>query len=619
MTWWNVGRALALLSTISTLLPAPGSVLAQGAAPALPTTYVDTTIVVPTGRTITVRAGQDLQAALNEARSGDVVSIEAGATFTGNFTLPKKESSGWITVRSSAPDASLPAPGTRVTPGQAGSMPHLVSPNSLPTLTAAPGAQGYRLTGIDLTVSPSVKTIHSIVAFGGDQSTLADTPSRMILDRSYVHGQPQTNTFRGVLLNSARSAVVDSYVSEIHVAGFDSQAIVGFNGPGPFKIVNNYLEASGENIMFGGADPRARALLPSDIEIRKNHLFKPLSWKADDPSFAGRAWTVKNLLELKNARRVLVDGNLLENNWTQAQTGVAVLFTPRNQQGGAPWSAVQDITFTNNRIRNVVGGISMHGFDNAHPSEQLKRVLVRNNLWEGRLWNFVVVGGPVDGLTLDHNTALLVSNAAIIAHGAPSPNFVLTNNLLGFGQYGIVGDSVGGGIPALSRYYPGARVERNVLVGVGEGRNLPSGLPPFNFTEAELQSLGLVDLATGDVRLGALSRYLTAATDGTEIGVDFDALMRDLLAGGVVPSSPTLPNRPGSPVLDGDSASKPGLPHVQISNSCAPGEIGAQDCLSPAPEPGTLVLFGTALAGLGAAALRRRARARASTADRASG
>ena len=109
-------------------------------------------------------AGQDLQAALNSARPGDVVSIDPGTTFTGNFALPKQDSDGWITVRSSAPDESLPSPGTRVTPAQAALMPKLVSPNSTPTLTAAPGAQGYRLIGLDLSVSPSVNTIFSIVA-----------------------------------------------------------------------------------------------------------------------------------------------------------------------------------------------------------------------------------------------------------------------------------------------------------------------------------------------------------------------------------------------------------------------------------------------------------------------
>ena len=97
--------------------------------------------------------------------------------------------------------------------------------------------------------------------------------------------------------------------------------------------------------MFGGADPKIIGLVPSDIEFRRNHCFKPLSWNPLDPSYAGRHWTVKNIFELKNARRVLVEGNMLENNWADGQSGAAVLFTPRNQEGTAPWSAVQDVTF----------------------------------------------------------------------------------------------------------------------------------------------------------------------------------------------------------------------------------------------------------------------------------
>jgi hypothetical protein len=209
---------VAVSSAIYGLLVGVGAVHAlpiQGGleeAPALPTTFVDTSLVASTGRTIQVGAGADLQAALNSAQPGDVVSIAPGATFVGNFTLPKKDGDGWITVRSSAPDESLAPQGTRVTPAQAASMPKLISPNSAPTLATAPGAQGYRLIGLDISVAPSVSTIFNIVAFGGEQTSLADTPKNMIVDRSYIHGQPQTNSFRGVLLNSAQSAVIDSYV-----------------------------------------------------------------------------------------------------------------------------------------------------------------------------------------------------------------------------------------------------------------------------------------------------------------------------------------------------------------------------------------------------------------------
>ena len=63
--------------------------------------------------------------------------------------------------------------------------------------------------------------------------------------------------------------------------------------------------------------------LGPDAEVRK-----PAAWRAS-------AWTVKNLFELKNAQRVLVDGNVLERNWPQAQNGYSILLTPRNQDGTA--------------------------------------------------------------------------------------------------------------------------------------------------------------------------------------------------------------------------------------------------------------------------------------------
>ena len=159
---------------------------------------------------------------------------------------------------------------------------------------------------------------------------------------------------------------MDSYLSDGHVVGFDAQAICGLNGPGPFKIVNNYLEGSGENVMFGGADPAIPDLVPSDIEFRGNHCFKPLSWKIGHPSYAGIPWTVKNLFELKNARRVLIEGNLFENNWAHAQNGTAILFTVRNQDGKAPWSVVQDVTMINNIVRNA-HRLRGHGLRFAEP------------------------------------------------------------------------------------------------------------------------------------------------------------------------------------------------------------------------------------------------------------
>src|SRR4029450_1711251 len=80
-------------------------------------------------------------------------------------------------------------------------------------------------------------------------------------------------------MNGKQIGVLNSYISDIKSVNADSQAINGYNGAGPFTIENNYLEAAGENVLFGGADPAVTNLVPSDIVLRRNHLFKPLQWR----------------------------------------------------------------------------------------------------------------------------------------------------------------------------------------------------------------------------------------------------------------------------------------------------------------------------------------------------
>ena len=79
-----------------------------------------------------------------------------------------------------------------------------------------------------------------------------------------------------------------------------------------YKIVDNFLEASGQSIIFGGG---SASLTPTDIEIRHNHLYKPMIWKESSPGFvagkSGHPFIVKNLFELKNAQRLLFEGCLI--------------------------------------------------------------------------------------------------------------------------------------------------------------------------------------------------------------------------------------------------------------------------------------------------------------------
>jgi hypothetical protein len=183
-------------------------------------------------------------------------------------------------------------------------------------------------------------------------------------------------------MNAPNITIVNSYLSDFKVVGPDSQALASWNGPGPLTITNNYLEAAGENILIGGQDPTIPNLVPSGITIRQNHFSKPLSWRMGDSTYEGTHWTVKNLLEFKNAQQIVVDGNLFENNWRDAQSGFAILFTPRNQDGNAPWSVVSNAEFTNNIVRHVASAINILGSDDIYSSQQLHDITIRNNVFD---------------------------------------------------------------------------------------------------------------------------------------------------------------------------------------------------------------------------------------------
>jgi hypothetical protein len=517
----------AAASLLQTAQPANSDTRSSAAEPALPAILLDTTYPTPAGRKIQVAGGEagarNFQAALEQAAAGDVILLEAGATFTGNFTLPKKaESNKWITIRSAASDAQLPAAGTRVTPQDAARMPKLLTPNADPVLRTAPGAHHYRLIGIELTVVPSVSITYDLIQLGsGNQTSLADVPHDLVVDRCYIHGNATVNLRRGIALNSARTAVIDTYISECHEQGADSQAICGWNGPGPYKIVNNYLEGAGENVMFGGADPKISKLVPSDIEFRRNHCFKPLAWKKNDASYGGRPWSIKNLFELKNARRVLVDGNTFENNWVDAQNGFSILFTVRNQEGTAPWSVVEDVTFTNNVLKHVAAAINILGRDNNNESQQVQRIRIFNNLIYdvgGKAWSgngaFLQIS-ETRHVVIDHNTVLHRGNI-ITGHGVANEAFVFTNNLLPHNEYGVIGDGVGPGHATLAKYFSNSTFKKNALAG-----GKPSLYPPDNFFPATLEEVGKDGR---NFNLSQTSSLKNAGTDGRDIGCDLSAL-----------------------------------------------------------------------------------------------
>jgi hypothetical protein len=500
--------------------------------------------------TITVAAGGDLQAALNAAAPGDTILLPAGAVFTGNFTLPAKGGSAFITIRSATPDSSLPAAGTRITPAYAGLLPKIQSDHNGAAFHTAPGATYWRLLFVEILPSEANSSANLIELGGADitQTSLSQVPQHLVIDRSYIHGVDAWDQRRGIALNSGDTQIINSYISNIKGVNQDTQAVAGWNGPGPYLLENNYLEAAAENVLFGGADPLIPSLVPSNITIRRNLVSKPLAWQTS-------SYTLKNLIELKNAENVTIEGNTIENNWAAGQQGYSIVLTPRNQDGTAPWSVVQNVTVRNNLIHHVAAVFNISGWDDLNSSQQTNAILISNNLVydvsaaygtslsPANGW-FAVIGNGPTGVTFDHNTIdndgddTICLYSGTTAASAYVSNLEITNNLLRDNAYGIFGGNSQEGSQSLAMYAPGAYVAGNTIGGASASL-YPSG----NVFPSLAQWLaGFVSESGADYRLNSTAAWRGSALDGTDPGVSFTALNSALSGGSTSPApSPSSP------------------------------------------------------------------------------
>lgn len=498
--------------------------------PTLPQSFVDVSWKAKTGTTIQVPAGANLQQALNNALPGDEIVLAAGATYIGNFTLPVKSGSGWILVRTAG---TVPPLGTRLTPRTAGGVARIFTNNSLPALRTAGATRGWRFVGIEFGVTSAITSMTAIVSLGDGsyvQNTLAKAPRDLIFDRVWVHGHPTLNLRRCIALNSAATAVISSTISECHDRGYDSQAIWGWNGPGPFLIENNYLEGSGENVGFGGATPAIPNLVPSDIVIRRNHIAKPDTWKT-----AG--WLVKNLIELKNGRRVLIEENLIEGNWLSGQQGYAIMLTPRSENGSCKsWCVIEDLTFRWNHVRRTGSGLNLTARADADLAIAGTRFLFEQNLWDeigtgiytgnGRIW-FVWGSGLAD-VTFSHNTAL--GKDATVLYCDQQARVEIEDNVLssaaGYGLWSCVGKPTG--VQAVSFHVQNWTYLRNVTI------NVPGGPQPTGNFYTSFSATQFVNPSAGDWTLSSASPFKGKGEQGTDPGVAV-ATLKQKLQGVVVP------------------------------------------------------------------------------------
>jgi hypothetical protein len=388
----------------------------------------------PAPATVIVTTAAELQAALDGPAV--VVQVQPG-TYSGNFTVKAKPTITRV--------QGLTVTG-RAAPGLA--YPKLTAKDpATPVLNALPGAHDYTFVGVEFT---GAAIDHDTIVIGPiDQTDAATMPQRVTFDQCYIHGV-NGKGHRGVMMNAVAVTISRSYLAEFVEQGRDSQGI-GSDFGGPYTIVDNYVEASGENIMFGGTDPKIVNASPGPALVSGNLLFKPPSWKTLYPG------SVKNLFEIKNGHDITVTRNVLDGVWTDGQAGSALLVTVRNQDGGCPWCTVTNVTVSCNEFRNVSNyAVNILGTDNQHPSGIADKLTIATNLFPAGASGGVLVSGGPTHLTITGNVMPGLTGAFLaLSSGQTLTGFVMTGNQVSPGQYGITGDGTGLGTIALEARAPG--------------------------------------------------------------------------------------------------------------------------------------------------------------------
>ena len=426
-----------------------------------------------------------LQNDINAAACGDTILVTAGSVIQGPIVLKPKgcSNSQWITIKSTGvSNGNFPAEGTRATPCIAGiaslpSRPAYPCANVGTNLTAqifapsssnaiqAPGADHYRLIGLELTRDQTAKKIIYMIV---DLSGTSPITNNIIFDRVWFHGVNATNfpqtsttdtsTTRAIYLGQSNHiAVIDSYISDFYNNGStasngntDSQCIGGGVGSVPntgwgvYKFVNNHCEGGSEGIILGGSGGPALTPpgctfgvncnldVPADIEVRRNYFFAPNYWNGNTTTINATGWpNRKNGIEFKTGARILLEANVMENCWYSSQPYCYVFdFAPKNQSnapatpivGICPSCLVQDFVARYNYGYNYPGDMiaiySTQDIGCTNCTTLGRRGSVHDNLVGDKLnkgsltltgfdgIEFLATAGPMTQITINHNSVV---------------------------------------------------------------------------------------------------------------------------------------------------------------------------------------------------------------------
>lgn len=395
-----------------------------------------------------VQPGDDIQSVIDSVEPGDIIEFIQGKRYvTGSLTFANKP----ITLRC---QGSLPD--RRIAPT-----------DNLPIL--ASGGHFSTINGTDATnLVISGLSFESRDDGGGDVIVL-DNARDILLDRIIILGGPNGQK-RGIRANGERITLQHSYIANIWAFQQDSQAYCAWNSLGHHTILNCYLEAAGENVLFGGADNVDANHIPNNILIQDCTLTKRDEWRLKK-----NFYSVKNLFELKMARYVTVHNCIFEKNWTDAQAGWGIVLKSANQDGGNPWAVTEHVLFEDCILADTDNGINIQGKTDAG---QTSDIVFRNCRIETKGVGIQIGGAgeiTVEQCTF-HNGYTYMS-----LYGNKTTKLTHNNTLGNHNQYGIKGDGTAVGQPSLTKFINELIWNQNALLNPTE----PHPYPPTTYFRLE--------------------------------------------------------------------------------------------------------------------------------------
>jgi hypothetical protein len=284
----------------------------------------------------------------------------------------------------------------------------------------------------------------------------------------------------------------------------------------------------------GGASVTFPSEILDGLVFRGNYSWKDPRWVGPNGESIGS--TVKNLWELKCGRNVVAAGNIFENNYTDGQSGEAILIKSGAQPEEAnPRAEVSNVDFRDNKILNTRAGFSVVGIQSwiaPHPA-YANHIRFVNNFWQLRGGRGNMVLSP-EYFELIHNTfisgqsanevsvyQLLLVDQALPAGESDdrkATGLKVLNNLSPGTYFGGIFSSFGQGTAALNYGYSSWDVRSNAFSG-----SQASPYPAGNFFPTDYEGV-FANYAAGDYSLARPSGFQTAGTDGLALGADMTAI-----------------------------------------------------------------------------------------------